>query len=54
VIRFTADTNIYISALNFHGVPEEVLNLAHTDRVRLAVSDAILLELSRTLRIKFA
>jgi uncharacterized protein len=54
VIRLTADTNVYISALNYHGLPEKVLDLAHTDDIRLAISHAILQELSRILRGKFS
>jgi len=28
MIKVVADTNIYISALNFRGIPEEILALA--------------------------
>jgi uncharacterized protein len=51
--RITADSNIYISALNFGGLSARVLDLARDGVVSLAVSDAILNELSRVLRDKF-
>jgi putative PIN family toxin of toxin-antitoxin system len=51
--RITADTNIYISALNFGGVPERVLTLARAGQLDLAISDAILSEIARVLTVKF-
>lgn len=53
MIRFTADTNVYISALNFHGIPEQILDFAQEGKINLAISNAIPDELSRTLRNKF-
>lgn len=50
----TADTNIYISALVFGGLPLEVLTAARQRRIRLAVSPPLHEELSRVLREKFA
>lgn len=52
-IRVTADTNIYISALNFGGMPERVLTLARNGLLELAISDAILSEIARVLTVKF-
>lgn len=49
----TADTNIYVSALNFGGVPDRVLDLARAGAIRLAISDAIWEELAGVLRTKF-
>jgi predicted nucleic acid-binding protein len=35
VIRVVADTNVYISALNFGGVADEVLSLARSGEIAL-------------------
>jgi putative PIN family toxin of toxin-antitoxin system len=53
VLRVTADSNIYISALNFGGLPDKLLDLARSGEIQLAVSEAILDEVSRVLRDKF-
>lgn len=53
MISVTADTNIYISALNFGGPPERVLDLARSGEIRLAISDAIQEEVASVLRLKF-
>ena len=53
VLRVTADSNIYISALNFGGLPDKLLDLARSGEIQLAVSEAILAEVSRVLRDKF-
>ena len=49
----TADTNIYISAYNFGGVPRRFIDLAAHDAFRLDISDAIVNETLRVLRDKF-
>lgn len=51
--KVTADTNIYISALNFGGNPERILTLARAGLVELAISNAILSEIERVLTLKF-
>jgi putative PIN family toxin of toxin-antitoxin system len=53
VIRVTADSNIYISALLFGGPPDAMLNLAEQGQIHLSISDAILDEVTRVLRGKF-
>jgi putative PIN family toxin of toxin-antitoxin system len=53
VIRVTADSNIYISALVFGGPPDDLLNLARTGAVQLNISDDIIEEVTRVLRDKF-
>jgi predicted nucleic acid-binding protein len=53
VLSVTADTNIYISALNFGGVPDRVLDLARAGAIRLAISDAIQVKLSVVLQLEF-
>ena len=50
MLRVTADTNIYVSALNFGGKPERLLRLAEAGKIQLVTSDAILTELAKTLR----
>lgn len=50
----TADTNLYISALNFGGRPLELLELARSGAIRLAISDAIEAEVRRVLAEKFS
>lgn len=49
----TADTNIYISGLNFSGPPRQFLNLARAGGIRLAISEAVMEETLRVLREKF-
>lgn len=51
--RVTADSNIYISALNFGGKPLQVLELARAGRIELAISNAIVTEVTRILHHKF-
>ena len=51
--KVTADTNIYISALNFGGNPERILMLARAGVLELAISDMILSEIARVLTLKF-
>jgi uncharacterized protein len=53
VIGVTADTNIYVSGFVFGGIPRQFILAAENARFRLATSDQILNELSRTLRQKF-
>jgi putative PIN family toxin of toxin-antitoxin system len=52
VERVTADSNIWISGLNWRGKPHELLNLARASQIELAVSAAILDEFTRILRDK--
>jgi putative PIN family toxin of toxin-antitoxin system len=52
-LTVTADTNVYISALQFDGRPDQLLRLARQGLVRLAVSEAILAEVRRVLGDKF-
>ena len=54
MIEVTADTNIYISGLIFAGPPRRFIQKAQAGRFRLAISDALLEELTRILRAKFA
>lgn len=49
MIRIVADTNVYISALNFGGVAEQVLSLARQHRITLFISLPILQEIEGVL-----
>ncbi len=49
----TADTNIYISSLQFGGVPRRFLEAAAEGEFRLDISDSILEETLGVLRRKF-
>ena len=53
MIRVTADSNIYISALHFGGPPDKLLDLARAGVIELTISDDILAEVTRVLRDKF-
>ena len=50
--RATVDTNIFISALFWHGVPEQVIKAFEAGTASLILSDDILTELERKLRHK--
>jgi putative PIN family toxin of toxin-antitoxin system len=52
-VRVVADTNVYISALNFGGTADEVLALARTQAILLFVSPSILQEVEGVLLSKF-
>ena len=49
MIRIVADTNIYVSALHFGGVAEQVLALARQQRITLFISAPILREIEGVL-----
>ncbi len=52
-MRAVADTNVYISALNFGGSAEEVLTLGRAGAIHLFVSPSILKEIEGVLVRKF-
>ena len=53
MLRVVADTNIYISALNFGGAPDQVLAMARRGRIKIFVSKPILDEIEGVLKGKF-
>jgi len=53
MIGVTADTNIYISALNFGGAPDRLLDMARAGEIELHITDDILSEIMRVLHDKF-
>lgn len=52
-MRAVADTNVYISALNFGGTAEEVLALGRAQAIQLFISPPILTEVEEVLMWKF-
>jgi len=52
-VRVVADTNVYISALNFGGTAEEVLALGRAQAIQLFISPSILQEVEGVLLSKF-
>jgi hypothetical protein len=53
VLRVTANTNIYILALNFGGMPDKLLDLARAGEIQLSISEDIMDEVMRVLRDNF-
>jgi putative PIN family toxin of toxin-antitoxin system len=53
-MRVVADTNIFISALVFGGLPGSFLDLAFLRSFQLVTSPVLLHELDEKLRLKFA
>jgi uncharacterized protein len=53
MVGVTADSNIYISALNFGGAPDKLLDMARAGEIELHISEDILSEIMRVLHDKF-
>ena len=53
MVGVTADTNVYISALNFGGAPDKLLDMVRAGEIELHISGDILAEVMRVLRDKF-
>lgn len=53
MILATADSNIYVSALQFGGIPLEFLDAARSGAFQLAISEALLVEIRGVLLKKF-
>ena len=53
-MRLVLDTNVYISAILFDGLPELPVRLARANRITLLISEPIIAELIGVLRSKFA
>ena len=51
--RIVADTNVYISALNFGGTPDEVLAIGRADAIEICISSPIVQEIERVFLRKF-
>jgi len=52
-VRAVADTNVYVSALNFGGTAEEVIALGRAQTLQLFISPSILTEIGGVLMRKF-
>ena len=53
MISVTLDSNVYISALEFHGVGAQLLLMARAGAIRVDTSAAILIETTSVPRDKF-
>lgn len=53
MLTVTLDTNIYISALEFGGLPLRLLHMAVDGQIEVAISEPILDEILRVMRDKF-
>lgn len=53
MIRVVVDSNVYISALVFGGVPQQVLDLIYSHGLPLYISQSIMDEVAGTLSEKF-
>lgn len=53
MFKIVADTNIFISAHNFHGKLEEILKLAQFKKIALYISPEIISEFSKVVLAKF-
>ncbi|MBI2411506.1 MAG: putative toxin-antitoxin system toxin component, PIN family [Candidatus Kerfeldbacteria bacterium] len=53
MLKIVVDTNILISAIVFGGTPDEIMTLARFGAVELYLSDFILEETTRVLKLKF-
>ena len=53
MLRIVFDSNVYISALLFKGIPGKILEMARKDKIILIVSDEIIAETVRMLEEKF-
>jgi putative PIN family toxin of toxin-antitoxin system len=53
MLRIVFDSNVYISALLFKGIPGDILEMAQKDKIVLVVSEEIIAETERILEDKF-
>jgi predicted nucleic acid-binding protein len=53
MIRATLDTSVFVSALNFGGIPNEILNRCQADGFTPCLFQSIIDELYRVLRESF-
>ena len=53
MLRIVFDSNVYISALLFKGIPGNILEMAQKDKIVLVVSEEIIAETERILEDKF-
>ena len=53
MLKIVFDSNVYISALLFKGIPGDILEIAQKDKIVLVVSEEIIAETERILEDKF-
>ena len=53
MIKVVADTNVFISAILFGGMPEEIRRLAREGKIELLVSEIMIAEITGILKRKF-
>lgn len=53
MLRITADSNLYVSAFHFGGVPQRLLDLAETGAIHLVISEQLIEEILDVLGRKF-
>jgi uncharacterized protein len=53
VLRVTANTNVFISGLNFKSQPFDIVELARKGLIEVAISEPIIEEIKRVLKGKF-
>jgi len=52
MLKVVFDTNVYISAILTSGTPRKILNLEREGKFNLFISEPVLLEVERVLRLK--
>jgi uncharacterized protein len=52
-LRITADSNLYVSAFNFGGLPQRLLDLAEAGTIQLTISEPLIEEILDVLGRKF-
>jgi uncharacterized protein len=53
VLAVTADSNIWVSAFTFRGKPRRLIEMAGAGEIRIDISEPIMQEVLRVLRLKF-
>lgn len=53
MVSVTADSNIWISAFNYAGKPRRLIDMADAGSIQIDITDAIIDEVLRVLRLKF-
>jgi putative PIN family toxin of toxin-antitoxin system len=54
VLAITADSKVWVSAFTFRGKPRRLIEMADAGEIRIDISEPIMREVLRVLRLKFA
>lgn len=54
MLKVVIDTNVFLSAFLFGGKPGKVLLLARREKIEVVISEVIIEEISRILKVKFS